>query len=97
MEGECSPFPFVEKNMEGMIYGRNDCFTINLFRIMEQIDKLETIFSEGSLSDQLNDLETSLLKGGGVSKPSCTSGGGCSRGGGCKDGGTNFSSLDPTM
>jgi hypothetical protein len=31
---------------------------------MEQINKLETIFSEGSLTDRLNALETSLLRGG---------------------------------
>jgi hypothetical protein len=31
---------------------------------MEQINKLETIFAEGSFTDRLNALETSLLRGG---------------------------------
>jgi hypothetical protein len=59
--------------------------------MMEQINKLEIVFSGRSLEDQLNALETSLLRGG-TSDPStgCISGtsiNGCKNGyGGCKSG-----------
>jgi hypothetical protein len=52
---------------------------------MEQINKLETIFSSGSLTEQLNSLEASLLRGGTL--PGCP---GCDNGPCCQEGNSIF-------
>jgi hypothetical protein len=51
---------------------------------MEQINKLETIFTEGSLTDQLNAVETSLLRGGTLPGDAC-----CDQGIDCSAGNMN--------